>query len=83
MMAKKETVFGWDVERVSPHRVIIRNGDREINMKGGPDLAGDALVKRAIDQAEAIQAPAPEGAHVIEVPTGTVAGAGKTPGAER
>lgn len=77
--AKDETIFGWDVERVNPRRVIIRKGDREILLKGGPDLEGDALVRRAIDQAEAIQPPAPEGAHVIEVPLGTVKGEGTAP----
>lgn len=80
-MAKRETIFGWTVEHRTPHRVRITKGDREIDMKGGPDLEGDALVRRAIEQGEATPNPsALEGAHVIEVPLGTVAGDAKTPG---
>jgi hypothetical protein len=77
---KEETIFGWTVERLSPRRVRLTNGDREITVKGGEDMEGDALVRAAINQAEAIQAPAPDGAHVIEVPLGTVKGDGKIPG---
>lgn len=81
-MAKTEVIFGWEIERVNDRRVRLTKGDRVIDLKGGPDLEGDELVKRAVLQAEAYQEPAPAGAHVIEVPVGTMSGASNALGKE-
>lgn len=79
-MAKKatETIFGYDVDRRTPTRVVISQGGEELlDLRGSADLSGDALVKAAIDKVMDAPQPTRTDAHVIDVPLGTVAGDAK------